>query len=161
MFVDEAGFNNHQTRNRGWSKAGEPAVTKAPKNRGVNISIIGCISSWGNINFCKVNTLKPSDTEKVEKEFPLPDNKKKRRANVGNDTPKRKISKGTTAYHAVKFIEQTMDILDQQEKCGVYIVMDNCRIHHSELVKNCIKNRGYKPLFMPPYPPFLNPTEGC
>jgi hypothetical protein len=45
MFVDEAGFNSHQTGSRGWSKVGEPAVAKIPKNKGVNISIIGCISS--------------------------------------------------------------------------------------------------------------------
>jgi transposase len=157
VFFDETGFNSHQTRSRGWSKVSEPAVAKIPKNKGVNISINGCISSWGIINFCKVDPLKPTDAEKIEKEFPLPDNKKKRKANVDNDAPKRKISKGTTAYH----VEQTMDILDQQGKRGIYIVMDNCRIHHSGFVKDCIKNRGYKPLFMPPYSPFLNPIEEC
>ena len=99
--------------------------------------------------------------EKIEKEFPLPDNKKKRKANVDDNAPKRKISKDTTAYHVVKFIEQTMNILDQQGKREVYIVMNNCRIHHSEFVKDFIKNRGYKPLFMPPYSPFLNPIEEC
>ena len=45
MFVDEAGFNSHQTGSRGWSKVGELAVAKIPKKEGVNISIIGCISS--------------------------------------------------------------------------------------------------------------------
>lgn len=54
-----------------------------------------------------------------------------------------------------------MNILDQQGKREVYIVMNNCRIHHSEFVKDFIKNRGYKPLFMPPYSPFLNPIEEC
>ncbi|KAG0743808.1 hypothetical protein G6F35_010349 [Rhizopus arrhizus] len=108
MFVDEAGFNSHQTGSRGWSKVGEPAVAKIPKNK---------------------NPLKPSDVEKIEKEFPLPDNKKKRKANVDDNAPKRKISKDTTAYHVVKFIEQTMNILDQQGKREVYIVMNNSAIH--------------------------------
>ncbi|KAG1336465.1 hypothetical protein G6F62_006249 [Rhizopus arrhizus] len=96
MFVDEAGFNSHQTGSRGWSK---------------------------------VDPLKPSDAEKIEKEFPLPDNKKKRKANVDDNAPKRKISKDTTAYHVVKFIEQIMNILDQQGKREVYIVMNNSAIH--------------------------------
>ncbi|KAG1403011.1 hypothetical protein G6F60_005318 [Rhizopus arrhizus] len=115
----------------------------------------------GSRGWSKVDPLKPSDAEKIEKEFPLPDNKKKRKANVDDNAPKRKISKDTTAYHVVKFIEQTMNILDQQGKREVYIVMNNCRIHHSEFVKDFIKNRGYKPLFMPPYSPFLNPIEEC
>lgn len=39
--------------------------------------------------------------------------------------------------------------------------MDNCRIRHSEYFEDCIKDRGYKSLFMPPYSPFLNPIEEC
>lgn len=118
--VDEAGFNSHQTRRLGWSKVGKLAVAKVPKNKGVNISIIDCITSWGILNFCKADPLKLSDAEKIEKEFPLPDNKKKRKANVNDEAYIRKISKGTTVYHVVKFMEQTMDILDQQGKRGVY-----------------------------------------
>jgi transposase len=53
-----------------------------------------------------------------------------------------------------------MDFLDRHDKKGYYIVMDNCRIHHSALVLDAINKRGYKPLFMPPYSPFLNPIEG-
>ncbi|KAG1377539.1 hypothetical protein G6F61_006637 [Rhizopus arrhizus] len=83
----------------------------------------------GSRGWSKVDPLKPSDAEKIEKEFPLPDNKKKRKANVDDNAPKRKISKDTTAYHVVKFIEQTMNILDQQGKREVYIVMNNSAIH--------------------------------
>lgn len=39
--------------------------------------------------------------------------------------------------------------------------MNNCRIHHSRFVIEAITDRGYKPLFMPPYSPFLNPIEEC
>lgn len=161
VFIDEAGFNTHQTRIRGWSKVGEPAIAKVPKHKGTNISIIGCISSWGIVNFCKVDPLKPSDAEKIEREFPIPDSKRKRKVKDDDKQQQRKLNKGTTAYHVVKFIEQTMDILDKQGKNGVYIVMDNCRIHHSDFVTECIKKRGYRALFMPPYSPFLNPIEEC
>ncbi|KAI7898755.1 uncharacterized protein BX663DRAFT_523356 [Cokeromyces recurvatus] len=81
VFVDKDGFNTHQTIIHHWYKVGVPVVAKLPKkkNEGVNISIIGCISSWRIINFYKVDPLKPNDAEKIEKEFPLPDNKKKKR----------------------------------------------------------------------------------
>ncbi|KAI8876390.1 hypothetical protein K501DRAFT_200505, partial [Backusella circina FSU 941] len=35
------------------------------------------------------------------------------------------------------------------------------RIHHSRFVIDAINNRGYKPLFMPLYSPFLNPIQEC
>jgi hypothetical protein len=71
------------------------------------------------------------------------------------------VKKGTTAYHIVKFVHSVMDVLDRHNKKGFYIVMDNCRIHHSQFVVDAIIQRGYKPLFMPPYSPFLNPIEEC
>lgn len=39
--------------------------------------------------------------------------------------------------------------------------MDNCKIHHTAFVVEAINSREYKPLFMPPYSPFLNPIEEC
>ncbi|KAG1127903.1 hypothetical protein G6F37_013721 [Rhizopus arrhizus] len=58
-------------------------------------------------------------------------------------------------------MESVMDILDKHNKKGMFIIMDNCRIHHSRFVVDAINQRGYKPLFMPPYSPFLNPIEEC
>lgn len=52
-----------------------------------------------------------------------------------------------------------MDILDRHNKKGLFIVMDNCRIHHSHFVVDAINKRGYKSLFMPTYSPFLDPIE--
>ncbi|KAI8640740.1 hypothetical protein BD408DRAFT_325091, partial [Parasitella parasitica] len=34
-----------------------------------------------------------------------------------------------------------------------------CRIHHSRFVVEAINRRGYKPLFMPLYSPFLHSIE--
>ena len=69
---------------------------------------------------------------------------------MNTEYSKPKVKKGTTAYHVVKFIEVIMDILDKQNKKGVFIVMDNCRIHHSDFVIEAINKRDYKPLFLPP-----------
>lgn len=50
IFIDEAGFNLHISRMRGWSKVGKPARTKIPKNKGTTITILGAISSQGVID---------------------------------------------------------------------------------------------------------------
>lgn len=71
------------------------------------------------------------------------------------------MKKGTTVYHIVNFVNVVMDVLDRHNKKGFYILMDNCRIHHSQFVIAAIEKRGYKPLFLPPYSPFLNPIEEC
>lgn len=158
--MDEAGFNSHQVRSRAWSVKGTPAVVPVPPQKGVNISIFGCISPFGTINFSKVETLKPADVIKIEKEFPLPTSKKQKAKT--DDEPKTKSKKkGTTACCIVTFIRNVMDVLDRHNKHGFYTVMDNCRVHHSRYVVEAIEIRGYKPLFMPPYSPFLNPIEEC
>ena len=160
VFVDEAGFHTQMIRGRAWSKKGDPAVVQVHTQKGVNISIIGCISPFGVINFSKVEPLKKSDVAKVEKEFSQPANKKRKAKSQDVDKPK-KLPKGTTAYHIVKFMDAVMDTLDKHDKKGMFIVLDNCRIHHSQFVTDVITRRGYKPLFMPPYSPFLNPIEEC
>ena len=77
VFMDEAGFNAHQIRSKAWSVKGTPAIVSVPTQKGVNLSIIGCISPFGTINFSKVEPLKPADVAKIEKKFPLPASKKK------------------------------------------------------------------------------------
>ncbi|KAG1130319.1 hypothetical protein G6F37_013531 [Rhizopus arrhizus] len=57
VFVDEAGFHTQMIRGRSWSKKGDPAAVKVHTQKGVNISIIGCIASFGVVNFSKVEPL--------------------------------------------------------------------------------------------------------
>lgn len=93
VFIDEAGFNSHHIRNRAWSVKGTPAIVKVPTQRGVNLSIVGCISPFGTINFSKVEPLKPSDVAKIEKEFPLPETKKRKAKAKTDELPKTKVKK--------------------------------------------------------------------
>lgn len=58
IFVDEAGFHTQMIRGRAWSKKGDPTIVKVHTQRGVNISIVGCIASFGVINFSKFESLK-------------------------------------------------------------------------------------------------------
>lgn len=148
-------------RSRAWSKVGNPAIVKVHTQKGVNISIVGCISPFGTICFSEVEPLKKSDAALIEKEFPESSPSKKRKAGTKSESKPIQLKKGTTAYHIVKFMESVMDILDKHNKKGMFIVMDNCRIHHSRFVIDAINQRGYKPLFIPPYSPFLNPIEEC
>ncbi|KAG0782662.1 hypothetical protein G6F16_006659 [Rhizopus arrhizus] len=136
VFIDESGFNSQMMRGRAWSRVGEPAKVKVHSRKGVNISIIGCISPFGTINFSKVEPLQQSDVDKLKKEFPQSKSKKRK---AETETKKKPLKKGTTSYHIVKLVQAVMDVLDK----------------HVE----AINNRGYKPLFMSPYSPFLNPIE--
>lgn len=40
-----------------------------------------------------------------------------------------------------------IDILDKHNKKDMFIVIKNCRIHHSSSVADSINERGYKPLY--------------
>lgn len=151
VFVDEAGFNTHMIRGRAWSKVGEPANTTVHKQRGANISIVECIAYFGTVNFSKAEPLTKGDAGKLEHEYANPASKKRK----AKDPEKKKpLKKGTTAYHIVKFMETVMDTLDKHDKKGLFVVMDNYRIHHSAFVVDVINKRRYKPLFVPPYSPF-------
>lgn len=100
--------------------------------------------------------------EKLEEELQKPKGKKRKGDTLESAKPKA-LKKGIIAYHIVKFIEAVMDVLDKhnKKKKDMFIVMDNYRIHHSAFVVDAINKRGYKPLFIPPYSPFLNPIEEC
>ncbi|CEP12447.1 hypothetical protein [Parasitella parasitica] len=159
VFIDEAGFHTQMMRSRAWSKKGDPANVEVHARRGANITIVGCISPFGTINFSKVEPLQRADMEKLEEEFQKPKGKK-RKGDTLESSKLKALKKGTTAYHIVKFIEAFMDVLYEHNKKDMFIVMDNCRIHHSAFVVDTINKRGYKPHFMLPYP-FLNPIEEC
>lgn len=161
MFIDEAGFHSQLMRGRAWSKVGTPANVKVHAQKGVNLSMIECICARGIISFTKVIPLKIGDAELIEKEFNSEVSAKKRKRNTEELKKQKPLKKGTTAYHIVKYVKTVMDVLDKNEMKGFFIVMDNCRVHHSRFVVDAIEKREYKPLFMPPYSPFLNPIEEC
>ena len=42
-----------------------------------------------------------------------------------------------------------------------FLMMDNARFHHSDIVKNACKSVCIQPLYLPPYTPFFQPIEHC
>lgn len=45
------------------------------------------------------------------------------------------------------------------EMKGYFIIMDNAPIHVPEMIDPIIMQRGYTPVYLPPYSPELNPIE--
>ena len=50
-------------------------------------------------------------------------------------------------------------IIENNKYKEILIVCDNARIHHSKVVKEHIKNKPIKLVYLPPYSPDLNPIE--
>jgi transposase len=44
---------------------------------------------------------------------------------------------------------------------GVYVVMDNAKIHLGEMVRKFIESKGAKLIYLPPYSPDFSPIENC
>lgn len=142
VLIDGAGFQTHMIRSMGWSRKGEPAVATVPTQRTNTVTILGAIHSCGIVNMM-LRKLKASKTRKV--------GESSARMTVGT----------TTSDHFQEFVQSVMDILDKAGLHGLYLVMDNASIHHSQQLQKLVDDRGFKCLYLPPYSPFLNPIEEC
>lgn len=68
--------------------------------------------------------------------------------------------KGTTTAHFVKFMNELLEIIDEDESMqGDYLVMNNAQIHKSQPMIRKIESKGYRVMYLPPYSPELNPIE--
>ena len=149
VFIDEAGFDINMRRSRAWSQRGKDAVVETPSTRGVSHTVLGAISSYGVVN---VSLRDPGNVKKRRVV-----GAKKRKA-AEDAVPK--IPTGTTGGHFVQFISDTLDIMDQfPHMKGFHIVMDNAAIHIPKIIDPVILQRGYIPVYLPPYSPVLNPIE--
>ncbi|KAG2221198.1 hypothetical protein INT45_000238 [Circinella minor] len=127
VFIDEAGFNLHIRRNFGRSKRGSPARAVIPSQRGVSITILGAICELGVIN---VSVRKPQAVQ----------SSKKRKRNDGTTVLNARI--GTRTEHFVEFLDKVMDILDENNMKGRYLVMDNAPIHTNKSIGCLVEQRG-------------------
>ena len=144
VFIDEAGFNLHIRRNFGRSKRGTPARAVVPSQRGVSITILGAICELGPFN---VSLRKPQAVQSSNK----------RKRSDGTTVLNARI--GTRTEHFIEFLGKVMDILDENNMKGRYLVMDNAPIHTNQSIARIVEQRGYKCTYLAPYSPFLNPIE--
>lgn len=148
IFVDESGFDINMRRSRGWSPRGSKSITETPSTKATSHSVLGAISAIGVVNM----KLRESGNLKRRKVMGAT----KRKAPEGQLS----VPKGTTGEHYLQFISDTMDIMDEfSEMKGYFIIMDNAPIHVPEIIDPIIMQRGYTPVYLPPYSPELNPIE--
>lgn len=147
VFIDEAGFNMNISRTFGRSVRGTPAKITVATQRGVSITIMGAMCEKGIVNITLRKPTAVASKKKRKLEF----------AETGLDVVNGRI--GTRTTHYLQFLASTMDVLDQHELKGRYLIMDNAPIHRSPEIQDLISSRGYKCMYLPPYSPFLNPIE--
>ncbi|KAG2224141.1 hypothetical protein INT45_000156 [Circinella minor] len=136
VFIDEAGFNLHTRRNFGRSKRGTPARAVAPSQRAICEQCV--------INVC---LRKPQAAL----------SSKKRKRYDGSTVLNGRI--GTRTGHFIEYLDNVMDIVDENNVKCRYLVMDNAPIHTNKSISHLVEQRGYKSIYLPKHSPFLNPIE--
>ncbi|GAN11558.1 hypothetical protein MAM1_0691d11127 [Mucor ambiguus] len=136
-------------RSRAWSPRGTQAVIELPLARAVSHTVIVAVSAFGVVN------VSLRDPGNVKKRKVVGAKKRKAPGDNGSAIPKR-----TTSGHHLQFISDTLDIIDEFPNMkGFHIVMDNAPIHSHDIVDPVIVERGYIPVYLPPYSSELNPIE--
>lgn len=98
VFVDESGFNINMRSVTARSTRGKPAIVTTPITKVVSHSVLGAISAFGILNV-------EMRIKKREVDSGL-----KRKAGGS----KQAAPKGTTTVHYLKFISNTLDVMDGQ-----------------------------------------------
>ncbi|GAA5814508.1 hypothetical protein MFLAVUS_008005 [Mucor flavus] len=153
VFIDESGFSINLKSSRAWAPRGESAVVTTPLTKAPTHSIIEAISTVGVVNLSIRIPPTPSKIRKIQG-----GNKRK----IPDAETRKTEPTGTTTGHYLRFLNDTLDIMDKQDSMkDFYLIMDNAPIHTSKAIEQAVKrrNRDYKCVYLPPYSPELNPIE--
>lgn len=60
------------------------------------------------------------------------------------------------SFNAASFAQFVLDLPHPQ---GAILLLDNVAFHHSQVVAEAARNKGYSLVFVPPYSPWFNPIE--
>ena len=71
------------------------------------------------------------------------------------------IDEAFTAQKLIEFFEALIKDLGKKGQKKLYVIMDNLRVHHSQVVKAWLEENKEKiqAFYLPPYSPELNPEE--
>jgi hypothetical protein len=156
VFIDEAGFHINMRNNWARSPAGTRAVVKTAKTRATSHSVIGAIHSSAVLHVVLKKPPPKPELDTVAKKKRKGNSGKKRGVAQTNDdegtqeddisvVDVKPASKGTTTAHFIKFINELLNIMDEDESLkGSYLVMDNTSIQKSKPMIRKIEARGYK-----------------
>ncbi|KAG1448508.1 hypothetical protein G6F56_008922 [Rhizopus delemar] len=162
VFIDEAGFHINMRNNWARSPAGTRAVVKTAKTRVTSHSVIGAIHSSAVLHVVlKKPPPKPEKNTAAKKKRKGNSGKKRGVAETNDDEGNHEddtspvdikpAPKGTTTAHFIKFVNELLDIMDEDESLkGSYLVMDNASIHKSKSMIRKIEARGYTVMYLPP-----------
>lgn len=153
VFIDEASFHINMKASRAWAPRGQIAVVTNPTTKAPTHTITGAISSVDVVN---LSIRVPKQQPKVRK---IQGGKKRKSPEAAS---RKEGPKGTTAGHYLRFLRETLNIMDKHDQIkGFYLIMDNAPIHSSKQIEEIIyeKGRDYKYVYLPPYLPELNPIE--
>lgn len=149
VFLDESGFDKICVVQELGHVEELPPLLNHPLLKGVSHTVIGAVSAFG------VVYLSIRDPGNVKRRKVVGATNRKIPGDAASTIPK-----GTTAGHYLKFISDTLDIMDELLNMkGFHIIMDNAAIHNHSLVDPLIIKRGYVLVYLPPYSPELNPIE--
>lgn len=76
-----------------------------------------------------------------------------------NNVRLRVIKTGTKWKELIALHIHVLDVLDKHNLKDCNLVMDNAPIHKPEKSTEEVNKRGYKIMYLSPYPPFLNPIK--
>jgi hypothetical protein len=102
VFIDKSGFNINMRSVTARSTRGKPAIVITPITKVVSHSVLGAISAFGILS---VEIRIPHSFKKRKVDSDL-----KRKAGGS----KQAAPKGTTTVHYLKFISNTLDVMDSQ-----------------------------------------------
>ncbi|KAG1038190.1 hypothetical protein G6F43_012730 [Rhizopus delemar] len=126
------------------------AVITTPTTKAPSHTILGAISSVEVVNL----------SIRVPKQHPKVKKAQGGRKRKNPEASKEDVPKGTTSGDYMRFIQETLNILDKYDQMrGFYFIMDNAPIHKQIEDMLNERNRDYKCVFLPPYSPELNPIE--
>ena len=145
IFIGEAGFDINRKASRAWAPRGQITVTTASTTKAPSHTVLDAISSVGLLN---LSIRVPKQPRKVQGD------RKRKNPEVSNE----EVPKGTMAGHCMRFIQENLNILDDQMR-GLYFIMDNAPVHKQIEDTLNKRNRDYKCVFLHPYSPEISPIE--
>ncbi|ORE02294.1 hypothetical protein BCV72DRAFT_187673, partial [Rhizopus microsporus var. microsporus] len=136
--IDEYDFHINMDCKGAWASRSETPIVKVENTRTVSHAILDAISIYAVVN---VSVRVPSVYN----------------TQIAPVDPK---PKGTTANHYLRFLKETLDVMNNFEYMrNSYLVMDNAAIHQRADIQEMIEERGYICVYLLPYSLELNPIE--
>ena len=164
VFVDEMGTNVSLCPLYAWSRRGERAHAKAPRNWGKNVTLLASITAEGLGPCLAVEGSTTREVFETYLERALAPTLERCAVVLSHrqikvfSPPHRKPLRPWYAYGADRRVSGSTALITAIRP-GQIVVMDNLSAHKGGKVKEIIEGRGCELIYLPPYSPDFNPIE--